>query len=136
MKLSILFIINAIVSLIFGLAAVFAPALLANIYGGPVNDAVLALYRINGASLIGFAAVAWFIRNAPPSEARQGLLLGFIAGYAFYTLVFLFVALQRIGTAVIWVNVVISLAFGLAYAYYAFMTPGAEPVARKRATRR
>jgi apolipoprotein N-acyltransferase len=136
MKLSILFVINAIVSLIFGLVAVFAPGQLAAIYGGTVNDAVLALYRINGASLIGFAAVAWFIRNAPASEARRGILFGFIVGYVVYTLVFLFVALQGIGTAMIWVNVVISLAFALAYAYFAFMAPSPEPVARKRASRR
>lgn len=136
MKLSTVLIINAVVSLAFGLVSIFAPAQLAAIYGGEVNDAVLALYRINGASLIGFAAVAWFIRNAPASEARRGTVLGFVVGFALYTLIFLVVALQRIGTAAVWVNVVISLIFALAYAYYAFMVPSTEPASRRRASRR
>ena len=73
-------LINAVVGLVFGLLSLFAPAQLAAIYGSTVNDTALALYRINGASLIGFAAVAWFVRNAPASEARRSLLYGFVVG--------------------------------------------------------
>lgn len=136
MKLSVLFMINAVVGLILGLASVLFPAQLAAIYGGTVSDSVLALYRINGASLLGFAAVAWFVRNAPASETRRSLLYGFVVGFSVYTLVFLFIALQGIGTALICVNVVISLVFALGYAYFAFMVPSTEPVTRKRASRR
>ena len=126
MKLGLVFTVNAIVSLVSGLAAIFAPAQTAAAYGFTLTDVGVAVMRIIGACYIGFAATAWFVRNAPASETRRAVVMAFFVGIAVSTIVFAVNALAAGGAAAAgWFNVMLSLAFALAYAYFAFVKPDA-----------
>jgi apolipoprotein N-acyltransferase len=123
MNLFPLFLTNAIISLVFGLASIFIPQQLASLYGESLDPVGIALYRVIGAYLLGHAAIAWFVRNAPPSEARQAVVIGNFYGFLASTLVFTVIAFQFGSRATLWLNVLISLAFALAYGYFAFLKP-------------
>lgn len=126
MKLKTLFIITAIVDLLFGIPAIFAPGQLAGMYGLTLDNAGIDVMRLVGANLIGYAAIAWFMRNAAASEVRRAVLMGIFVGFSVNAIVFVINALGPAGTPAVWFNVVLALAFALAYGYFTFMKPASE----------
>ena len=100
--MKVIFIIHAIVALIFGLAFVFVPGSTLSLYGVTVNEAGIFISRLYGASLLVFAVLAWFARNAEESTARRAILIGFFIGFAVGFIVALIGQLSGVVNAVGW----------------------------------
>ncbi len=126
MKLRYIFIANAIISLVFGIVAILFPAQFVGAYGGKIDDVGVVLTRIIGGALIGYGAVAWLVRNAPASETRRGVVMGYTIGFAVLTVVYIVGAFGPAGTPQDWFNVVLALLFTLGYGYYAFLKPDSD----------
>ena len=126
MKLRFLFIAHAVISLVFGIVAILFPTQFIGAYGGKIDDVGIVLTRIIGGMLIGYSAVSWFVRNAPASETRRGVVMGYMISFAVLTVVYIVGALGPAGTSQDWFNVVLALLFTLGYGYYAFLKPNSD----------
>jgi len=126
MKLRYVFIANAVISLVFGIVAILFPTQFVGAYGGKIDDVGIVLTRIIGGTLIGLGAVAWFVRNAPASEIRRGVVMGFMIGFAVLSVVYIIGAFGPAGTPQDWFNVALALLFTIGYGYYAFLKPNSD----------
>ena len=128
MKLSYLFVVTAVVSVIFGLAFLLVPGPTLAIYDIELSDAGLMVGRLFGAALLTFAVLSWLVRNAEPSEERQAILLAFFIGNGVGFIVSLLGQLAGIANGLGWGTVAIYLILALAFGYYRFMASEvAEP---------
>ena len=77
MKLSVLFIINAVVAVLFGLAFVLIQAMTLTFYAVELPTPGIYIARLFGGALIGFGIVTWMLRNASEKSSEvRGVLLG------------------------------------------------------------
>ncbi|MEE9217379.1 MAG: hypothetical protein V3U32_08090 [Anaerolineales bacterium] len=123
MKLSTVFTATAIVSLLFGLGFVLAPAATLAPYGLTTDEAGIQVARFFGAALLGYAAITWFARNTEESSARRALVLGLFLGFGIGFVVSLVNQLSGLQNALGWSTVAIYLLFALGYGYFQFAKP-------------
>ena len=71
MKASTVFIVSAIVALIFGLAFVLFPQQTTALYGVDLTEGGIFIGRLLGAALLTFFVMGWMVRNAAPSPERR-----------------------------------------------------------------
>lgn len=120
MKFNLFARLYAIVSTIFGLGFIFAPASLLSIYGVDTEAPLRYIGQLFGASLISLAALAWMIRDAEESIMRQSivmaLLIGEIAGFVLAIIGQLNGVLNVLG----WSVVAVYLLFSVGLAYFRF----------------
>ena len=82
MKLNVMFIIAAVVLVLFALLTFFAPPALA----GTDPSAVFSA-KVMGAILLSLGVMAWLVRNDGPSKTRDSVVLGFTLLFALWALV-------------------------------------------------
>jgi hypothetical protein len=123
MKLSTLFVINAIVAAVFGVAFLLVPNQVGSLYGVEVNEILIYVVRLLGAELIAIAGVTWLARNADDSVARKAIVLSLFVGNAIGFVVTLIGQINNVVAAVGWGNVAIYLLLALGYGYFQFVKP-------------
>ncbi len=123
MKLSTLFTINAIVSVLFGISFVLAPEFALSFFGVSLSPAGILIARLFGTALLGFAVLTWFARNAGDSEARQAIVMGIFVSEAAAFIVALLGQLGGVLNALGWSAVAIHLLLALGYGYFQFLKP-------------
>ena len=123
MKLGNLFVVNAVIAGLFGLAFVFAPAQLLAQYG-LVVDAVFALVaQLFGAALVGYAILTWLVRKAGDSEARRAIVLALFISDGVAFVLALMAQLKGLVNSLGWSTVAIYLLLALGFAYFHFAKP-------------
>ena len=105
MKLNVMFTIAAVYGILIGLPLLLAgPAVLA--VGGmlteSVPDSVSMTVRFFGVTLLGLGSIAWLVRNADASKARDGIALGFTVYFALHGLTSLYGAFTDPSTSGHW----------------------------------
>ena len=123
MTLGNLFVVNAVISLVFGVAAVLAPALLMSSFGATLSPAGILVARLLGATFLGIGVLTWFARNAADSEARQAIVLGLFVENAIGFVVALLGQFALPGNPFSWLIVALYLLFALGYGYFQFLKP-------------
>ena len=90
MKLNVMFIIAAVYGIGTGLLNLLAPGSGAG--DAVANDSSIAfmMMRFLGVSSIGLGLIAWLVRNAEPSKARDGVTLGLTVFFALHALTSLY----------------------------------------------
>ena len=129
MNLRNLFILNAIVAALGGLAFLFMPDRIMGLYGvDVVSDITRQLAQLLGAEMIGMAAITWLLKGAGDPEDRRGLVLALLIGWG----AGLLVSFLHIDTSSMsWLLTAITYGFfTLAFAYFQFTTPSASPASR------
>ena len=125
MKLKTLFIINAVVCLLFGLAFIFAPVQTISLYG---NDTIGGQFRyvgqLFGSALFTFGVMSWLARNATESSARSAIILSFAFGDLVGFVIALISQIGGVVNAVNWSTVAIYLLLGLGFVYFQFIKSG------------
>ena len=76
MKLNQVFIANAVLCALFGIGFVAAPAMQFATFGGQTSPLAEMVARVYGAALLGYALTSWVSRQAAPSAARSGIVIG------------------------------------------------------------
>jgi hypothetical protein len=126
MKLGTVLTLNAIVAVLFGLGFVLVPGALTSLYGATLSAAGIYVARLFGAAVLGFAALAWFARDAQESVARRAIVLGLFVSWAVGLICALVGQLAGAVNALGWSTVVIYLLFALGLAYFQFIEPSAS----------
>jgi hypothetical protein len=121
MKLSTVFILNAIVTLVYGIAFILAPLMVLSIYGITQGPGAVMMGRYFGSAAISIGLVAWFARNSGESEARRAIVLGLFISFIIGLLVSAHGTLSGAMSAVGWTAVLLYLFFVLSYGYFLFV---------------
>jgi len=122
MNLKNLFILNAIVAIIFGIAFVLAPAWTASLYGvDVVSDALKYMAQLFGGCLVMIAVLTWMAKDADASDARGAIVLALIVGNTIGLIVALINQLANVVGGLGWLTVVVYLVLALGYAYFQFL---------------
>jgi hypothetical protein len=105
MKLNIVFTIAAIFLITLGLAQLFAPAAMLVAAGSGVSpsSAYLMTVRFAGVEMLGLGLIAWLVRNADASRARDAVTLGFTIYFALHALTSLYGQFTDTSTSVHWI---------------------------------
>jgi len=125
MKLSNFLVVKAVISLVFGIASLLAPAAMVGLFGGTLDASGTYMTRLLGACLIGIGLICWLARNAEP-QALQGITLALFIGDTIGFIVALLAQLSGLFDPLNWVNVVIWLLLALGLGYFRFLKPSAS----------
>ena len=133
MRIGYLFVIVAVLSLIYGLGFVLLPEQLLSLYGIKTDAGGLLFVRLFGAALVGLGVLAWFIRNADASEERRAVVLALFVLNAISVFVLLFAQLAGTVNGLGWINIAIYLLLALGFGYF-LMPRSGEILQPPRAT--
>ena len=107
MKLGVMFIIAAVYGFLIGLSALLVPQTMASMGGLPVSSGVLMIVRFMGVANIGLGLIAWLVRNAAASPARDGVSMGFFVFFALHALTSLYGQFTDSSTSMHWIMAVL-----------------------------
>lgn len=117
MKLNVVFTVAAIVMVLLGLAQMLAPAGMlaaAGMETSPSSDFLMTI-RFAGVEMLGLGLIAWFVRNADASKARDGVVLGFTIYFALHALTSLYGQFTDTTTTLHWVAATIQILFAIGF---------------------
>jgi len=120
MKLSHVFIFNAIVALVYGIGCVAIPTTMLAWHGMSQGPTEVLMGQFFGLSLIGIGLVTWFARNAEESLARGAITLGLFLSDIVGIVVALRGTLAGQMNVLGWLAVGIYVLLTLGYGYFRF----------------
>lgn len=71
--------------------------------------------RFTGVEMLGLGLIAWLVRNADASKARDGVTLGFTIYFALHALTSLYGQITDKGTSLLWVAATIQALFAIGF---------------------
>jgi hypothetical protein len=124
MNLKNLFILNAVVCLVFGLSFVFVPVQTLSLYGDDiVHGQFKYVGQLFGSALLVFSLASWLVRNAAESTARSAIILSFFIGDVIGFVISLINQIGGVVNALNWSTVAIYLLLALGFGYFQFLKP-------------
>ena len=125
MSYKLLFVLNAIAALIFGLVFLFVPVMMLELLGAETYVVAVLLARFFGTAMIGFGLLLWFTKDVTDEAMQKWMAI------SMFICAMLGLILSVIGVSpasgVIrsngWVTIVGYLLFTLGYAYLLFLKP-------------
>ena len=121
-----LMIITAVITAVFGIAFVVAPAQFVSLYGVTADASLRYVGQLFGAALVGLAVLAWSARNASDSEGRRAIILAFFVSTGIGFIVALTGQLGGVVNALGWSTVAIYLLLAIGFGYFQFARPASQ----------
>ena len=121
MSYKLLFVLNAVVVVAFGLLLLIVPATGLAQFDMTVRGQEVLMARVIGAALVSLGLLLWFAKDTDEA-AQKNFGMAALAG----TVLSLIVTIIGIATLVKgfgWVAVVVEVLFGLGYAFILFLQP-------------
>lgn len=126
MKLRNLFIVNAVISFVFGIPLVLVPMMLLSLYGITLGEAGIVVTRLYGAAMLSHCLLTWLARGAPDSEARRAVVPALFISDVIGFIVGLLGQLAGLANPLGWSVPVIYGLLALGYGYFQFVKPSAS----------
>ena len=129
MKLNVMFIIAAVYGIALGLFELLAPAAAS---AGTLTDSspgmLFMIVRFWGVSYLGLGLIAWLVRNADASKARDAVTLGFTLFFAIHALTSLYGQFTDASMSTHWIMAIVQglIAVGIFMAGKASMSASAR----------
>ena len=98
-----MFTIAAVYGIVIGLAGLLAPGTMATMGGLPASSGWFMVGRFMGVANIGLALIAWLVRNADASKARDGVTMGFFIFFSLHALTSLYGQFTDTSTSMHWI---------------------------------
>ena len=118
MKLSNLFIFNAVVALAFGIGFVLLPATVYNVFGVEISPSAIFAGQLFGVELVAVGLLCWFIRNAEDTAIIPKIILALLIADVLGVVVTVMGTLSGVLNALGWLTVIIYLILVVGYAYF------------------
>ena len=118
MKLNVLFIINGILGLFFGVLMLLIPGAFSEFYGGELTNAGKYNGQLIAAAYLGYATLLFIATKAKEAKARQAIIIGSLVHFIIGLIISL--RWQILGEVNVWGWTTVGL-FGLlilAYGYF------------------
>ncbi len=126
MKLKVLFIITAIIAIVFGVVFVIIPAQVYSLYGIESGAGLNYMGQLFGAALIAIGLISWHSRNAADSDARKAIILAFFIADGIGFVVALIGQLNDVVGSLGWLTVAIYFLLSLGFGYFQFFKPSSS----------
>ncbi len=126
MKLKILFVITAVLGIVFGLGFFLIPTQVVSMFGVTPSEAHQHMTRNFGSALVAIGAMSWAAREATDSKARRAIIL---ANFIYFTLgsISLLMFLPKGGANINgWFTLAFHLPLALGFGYYLFAKPASS----------
>jgi hypothetical protein len=107
------------ISVLSGIAALFAPAQTGALLGITLDDVAVSQARLLGAAYLGYAAIAWFARNVTDRAAVRAIALGNAVSWAISAIVTVMVVVSGLAGSQAWLLVAVEVTFAAAWASFA-----------------
>ncbi|MFC1481238.1 hypothetical protein ACFL6E_03210 [Candidatus Neomarinimicrobiota bacterium] len=121
MSLKNLFLLKAILSLIFGLSFIFFSALSMDFFGVmEMRAAGVLMGRLLGGALVGMAVIAWYAQSLGAGEGRTAIVNGFIVTDALGFIITLMAVLENVINDMGWISVIVYLLLALGFIYFQY----------------
>ncbi|MEW6083975.1 MAG: DUF4345 family protein [Chloroflexota bacterium] len=120
----LLFILNAVVVLVLGLALLFVPEATLTQFGTETRIPELHMARFLGAALATLGLLLWFAKDTADETVQRNMGYAMLGG----TVLALFVTILGVAVDGIirnfgWLVIVIEVVFGLGYVFVLFLQP-------------
>ena len=125
-----LFMLQALVDVLFGIPLIFATASLLSLYGLSTDRTGTYVGQFLGGTFIGLAWLSWFARTWPEGEPRQVLIRASFIASGLGLVISLIFQLGPGSTASTWVFVVLTAIFTVGWGYFSYATM--RPMARRQ----
>jgi uncharacterized membrane protein len=122
MKLRTFLIVVAVVTLLYAIGLLLAPALMESSYGTESTASVMLSDRYFGSTLLAVALIAWLGKDLTGASARP-IITGCLIGFAVGLVVSVMGTLNGTMNASGWSAVVLYLLLTLGCAYFQFLAP-------------
>jgi hypothetical protein len=111
--------IAAAMGAVTGVAALLAPAELAQVFGVVLDDVGRSQTRLLGAAYIGYAAIVWLSRDIRDLTAQRAIALGNFVSWALSLIVAIAGLVAGLAGPQSWALVALEVAFAAAWGYFA-----------------
>ncbi len=118
MKLSILMIVNTIMTALFGIGLLLAPSQVVSMYSVQTTPAMDYFSQLSGASLISVAVLTWVARNAVELDGRRAIVLSLFVLYGLGFVLALIANLRHVVGPFGWFGVLIFLLLTVGFGYF------------------
>lgn len=92
-----------------------------SLYGDTLSPGGVTIGRLFGAALLGYAVLAWSVRNTGASDVRQAIILALFVGNTIGLIAVVMGQLSGAVNALGWSTVIIYLLLALGYGYFQFV---------------
>ena len=120
MKLNVLFIITAVIAIVFGVAFLIIPGTVYSLYSIESSMQLNYMGQLFGAALIAIGLISWNSRNAADSDARKAIILSFFIADTIGFVIALIGQLNNVVSGFGWTTVIIYLLLALGFAKFQF----------------
>lgn len=122
MSYKILFVLNALVALVFGIGYLIVPARFLGFFGTETTVPVQIVSRFFGSAMFALGLVLWFAKDITDAGVQTRF------GYALLVSTVIGLILAIYGSTLVirensWVPIVLYALFGLGYAFMIFLKP-------------
>lgn len=121
MALGAFLMIKSLISLVFGLMYLSAPAALMAWFGLELDPAGVLIARMLGAVVLGISLVCWFTSQATESRLTEDVVLSLFCADTAALVVALLAQLAPTATPMGWIGVAILLPLSLGLGYFRFL---------------
>ena len=123
MNLKSLFVLSAVVTLVFGVLFIIIPTQTYSWYGITSDMALNYMGGLFGAALIAIGLISWLARGASESDARKAIVLSFFIGDLIGFIIALIAQLNNVVNSLGWLTVVLYFLFTIGFGYFSFLKP-------------
>lgn len=123
MSYKLLFVLNAVVVLIVGVAFLAVPDLILKQFQVDSYESTLLLGRFFGTAMIALGLVLWFAKNLEDAALQKGLAVALLISATLGLVVNIIGTASGIMRANGWITMIIYVLFILAYAFMLFLKP-------------
>jgi len=123
MSYKVVFVINALVALVFGVAFLVVPTIALKQFGVDEYASTKLVLQFFGTGLLTIGLLAWFAKNVTDAGVQKGMgvamLIGSVAGLVMSVIGVATGAVRTLG----WLAIVIYAVFVLGYGFLVFLQP-------------
>lgn len=123
MNYKVLFVLNAVVVLLVGVAFLAVPDMLLKQFQVDSYESTLLLGRFFGTAMIALGLVLWFAKNLQDAAMQKGLAIALLVSATLGLIVNIIGSATGIMRANAWITMIIYVLFILAYAFMLFLKP-------------
>jgi hypothetical protein len=126
MNYRIMFLINALIAVLLGLAFLAVPDRILTQFGVDGYAATKLAAQFFGTAMLALGLLLWFAKDVAEENLQKGMAIALMVGAAAGLIITAVGTTSNILRSNGWIAMLIYLLFGLAYAYLVFTRPKAE----------
>ena len=126
MNYRIMFLINALIAVLFGLSFLAVPNRVLDQFGFDEYAATKLVSQFFGTAMLALGLLLWFAKDVAEENLQKGMAIALLVGAAAGLSISVVGTISGVLRSNGWIAMVVYVLFGLAYAYLVFMKPRSE----------